>query len=319
MGRRSTRESAAPDLAPRPRERGQILMIFALGLVAILGLGSLGFDTGRFYSERRYLQNAADAGVLAIGAARSRGATDADAIAEGRSVVARNILNSPTGSGAQAPADPPVYADGHAGDPSYLIDGILLNGGEIRVAVRGTSRWTLGSALGLSPVPIIAQARGLMRGYMLPIAVRKYAYPPGPNAGASYPCTNIGPHDFQSLMSTEATSCLGTDTDGSLRTPPSEGAAYDASNPAGDPTHHGPIQTFVGVNAKPNNAADFRGFIALDIRNFAFVGSNIFYNGVTAGTQATTLPHHHPTNHNPPNPPPHKPHHQPKKNNQLVR
>ena len=41
----------------RRGEHGQILMIFAIGLAAILGLGSLGFDTGRFYSERRYLQN----------------------------------------------------------------------------------------------------------------------------------------------------------------------------------------------------------------------------------------------------------------------
>jgi hypothetical protein len=273
----------------RERDRGQVLMVFALGLIAILGLGSLGFDTGRFYTERRYLQNAADAGALAVGSAMTRGVSNADAITEGRSVVARNILNSPTNSGVLAPADPPVYADGHAGEPSYLIDGIVINAGEIRVAVRGTSRWTLGSALGMAPVPIVAQARAILRGYMLPIAVRKFTFPPGPNPGAAFPCSVVGPHDFQALMVTAATSCLGTTTDASLRTAPSEGMAVDGGNPNNDPEHHGPIQTFVGVNAKPNNAADFRGFIALDIRNFAFVGSNLFYNGVTAGMQATTL------------------------------
>jgi hypothetical protein len=273
----------------RERDRGQVLMVFAIGLVAILGLGSLGFDTGRFYTERRYLQNAADAGVLAVGAAMTRGLSNADAITEGRSIVARNILNSPTGSGAVAPADPPVYADGHAGEPSYLIDGVVINGGEIRVAVRGTSQWTLGRALGLGAVPIIAQARGILRGYMLPIAVRKFTFPPGPNPGAQYPCSVVGPHDFQALMVTAATSCLGSTTDSSQWTAPGPGMPYDSGNPNNDPTVHGPIQTFVGVNAKPNNAADFRGFIALDIRNFAFVGSNLFYNGVTAGMQATTL------------------------------
>jgi hypothetical protein len=227
--------------------------------------------------------------VLAVGAAMARGTTNADAITEGRSVVARNILNSPTGSGVQAPADPPVYADGHAGQPSYLIDGIVINGGEIRVAVRGTSRWTLGSALGLGLVPIIAQARGIMRGYMLPIAVRKFTFPPGPTSGAAYPCSNVGPHDFQSLMSTASTSCLGTTTNATGRSAPSEGMAFDSTNHNNDPDHHGPIQTFIGVNAKPNNEADFRGFIALDIRNFAFIGSNLFYNGITGGMQATTL------------------------------
>jgi hypothetical protein len=258
--------------------------------VALLGFGSLGFDTGRFYSERRYLQNATDAGVLAAGAALARGATVADAIEEARAVVARNILKSPSGSGVQPPADPPVYEDGHAGDPVYLIDGIVAtNSNEVRVAVRGSSQWTLGRALGLGPVPIVAQSRGRMTGRMLPIAVRQFVYPPGPASGATYPCSNVGPHDFQAYIATANTSCLGTDTDGSLRTNASPGLAFDSTNPNNDPEHHGPIQTFVGVGAKANNGADFRGFLNLDTRNFAFNGSNVFYNGVTAGTNSNTL------------------------------
>ncbi len=274
----------------RTAEQGQVLMVFAIGLVAILGFGSIGFDTGRFYSERRYLQNATDAGVLAAGAALARGTTVADAISEARAVVARNILNSPTGSGVTSPADTPVYAAGHAGDPLYLVDGILVdNNNEIRIAVRGNSSWTLGRAVGLNTVPIIAQSRGKMNGVMLPIAVRQFVFPPGPESGAAAPCSNVGPHDFQAMIATASTSCLGTVADGSLRSAPSAGLAYDASNPGNDPDHHGPIQTLIGVNAKPSNEADFRGFIALDIRNFASSGSNLYYNSVTPGMQATTL------------------------------
>ena len=273
----------------RRGEHGQILMIFAIGLAAILGLGSLGFDTGRFYSERRYLQNAADAGALAVANALIRGAGTNDAIDEGRAVITRNILNSPTASGVTAPALTPEYADGHANDPLFLTDGILISGNDVRVAIGGTSQWTLGRALGLGAVPIIAQARARLNGDLLPIAVRKFVNVPGPNNGASYPCTNIGPHDFQAMIVTAATSCLGTATDGSLRTVPSPGLPFDPSNHNNDPVNHGPIQTIVGINAKPSNNADFRGFVALDIRNFAFDGSNVFYNGAVPGMMENSL------------------------------
>ena len=47
----------------------------------------------------------------------------------------------------------------------------------------------------------------------------------------------------------------------------------------------------MGQGASPSNAASFRGFVALDIRNFQYQTppSNVFYNGVTAGTNANTL------------------------------
>jgi hypothetical protein len=47
----------------------------------------------------------------------------------------------------------------------------------------------------------------------------------------------------------------------------------------------------VGVGASPSNAASFRGFVSLDIRNFQTQTppSNVFYNGVTSGTPPNTL------------------------------
>ena len=89
--------------------RGQVLVIFALSLVAIMAAAGLAFDIGRFYSERRFLQNAADAGALAIANALIRGESATDAEAEGRDVLARNLAGSPTGTSGSV-ATTPEYA-----------------------------------------------------------------------------------------------------------------------------------------------------------------------------------------------------------------
>ena len=49
----------------RPRERGQVLVLFAGGLVALLLIAALAFDVGMMLVERRDQQNAADAAALA--------------------------------------------------------------------------------------------------------------------------------------------------------------------------------------------------------------------------------------------------------------
>ena len=40
-----------------------------------MGIAGLAFDIGRFYSEKRFLQNAADSGALAVANALIRGET----------------------------------------------------------------------------------------------------------------------------------------------------------------------------------------------------------------------------------------------------
>ena len=49
----------------RPQERGQVLVLFAGGLVALLIVAALAFDVGMMLVERRDEQNAADAAALA--------------------------------------------------------------------------------------------------------------------------------------------------------------------------------------------------------------------------------------------------------------
>jgi hypothetical protein len=148
--------------------------------------------------------------------------------------------------------------------------------------------YTFGRVIGLNTNTIIARARVRSVGDMLPIAVRHFINAPGPAAGASAPCA-IDTSTFHDLVATSDTSCLGTSTDGSLRTNPSPGAAYNAVAPDNDPSSHGPIISLVGQGAAPGNNASFRGFVVLDVRNFASGSSNLFYNGVTSGMSTNTL------------------------------
>ena len=269
-------------------EHGQVLVIFALALAALLGAAGLAFDVGRFYSERRFLQNAADAGALAAANALIRGDTVAEADAEARTILSRNFLGSPSGVVPALPPTTPVYESGHAGDPTYLVNGILISGNEVRVAVQNPVNYTFGRILGLTSNSIGGQALVTTKGAMLPIAIRHFINAPGPTTGAISPCDG-DTRDFQDLIATADTACLGTETNSALRTMPSRGADFNASNPNDDPSHHGPIISFVGQGAQASNSSSFRGFIALDIRNFQSSTSNVFYDQVTAGTNANTL------------------------------
>ena len=272
------------------REEGQSLVLVALWLTVLLGFAALAIDVGRLYSERRFLQNAADAAALAGAAALIQGRTAAEAEAAARAVLTRNFQNDPTGNPPALPSVVPLYEEGHAGEASYLKDGVLVTGNGVWVAVKNPVNYTFGRALGVLTQDVGARARAGWSGGLMPIAVRRYVNAPGPNAGVTAPC----PHDetnFMDFFATANTACLGSETDAGLRTAPSAGNAFDTANPASDPTNHGPVVTILGQGAQPQNGADFRGFIALDVRNFQTTTSQQYYNGVTAGTNPNTLKH----------------------------
>lgn len=271
----------------RPPESGQVLVIFALTIVVLLVAAGLAIDIGRFYGEKRFLQNAADAGALAVANALVRGESNTDAEAEGRDVLARNLLGSPTGTTAVV-ATAPEYETGFPGDPVHLTSGILITGNEVRVAVRSDVNYTFGRVIGLGDARVGGQARVATKGDLLPIAIRHYINAPGPQVPTPITCDG-DPNVFQDLVATANTACLGSETNGTPRSVPNPGAAFNATTPGDDPVNHGPIIALVGQGASPSNNTSFRGFVALDIRNFASSSSNLFYNGVTAGTNANTL------------------------------
>ena len=98
---------------------------------------------------------------------------------------------------------------------------------------------------------------------------RRYANPPGPGSG------------FVDHVATIATSGSGqvdnVDPRGyGVRTPASEAAP-------------GPQFSIYGNESKASNDASFRGFVALDVRNFEGIATRVYYNGVTSGTNPNTL------------------------------
>ncbi|HLA15591.1 MAG TPA: pilus assembly protein TadG-related protein [Candidatus Limnocylindrales bacterium] len=268
-------------------ERGQVLVVFALGVAGLLAAAGVAIDIGRFYSERRFLQNAADAAALAAANALIRGESYVDAEAEARSSLARNFLGDPNGIVASPPPITPVYESGHAGDAAYLSNGIVISGGDIRVAVVNSINYTFGRAVGLDRAPIGARARVKLDGQLLPIAVRHYVNAPGQDAGV-YPCLD-DERAFMDFFSTAETACLGSETNTALRVAPNPGAAFDPITPDNDRLNHGPIVAILGDGATPDNGADFRGYIALDVRNFANTTSQLYYNEVDPSTTSSTL------------------------------
>ncbi len=269
---------------------GQVIVIFAVSLVVLMGIAGLAFDIGRFYSEKRFLQNAADSGALAVANALIRGESTADAEAEGRDILARNLAGSPSGTTATV-ATTPQYEPGHAGDEVYLSSGILIDSsGNVRVAIKSNVGYTFGRVVGMGTAVVGGQARVATKGDLLPVAVRHYINAPGPFVGATSPCDGNTNH-FQDLVSTAERACLGSTTDASDRRVPNPGAPFNPLVPDDDPVNHGPIITLVGQGASPSNAASFRGFVALDIRNFQYdtPSSNILYNGVIPGMTANEI------------------------------
>ncbi len=270
-------------------EQGQALLVMVIFLTVLLGFTAIAVDAGRFYAERRFLQNAADAAALAGATARTLGRSRADSIALARGTLTENFRREPTGNAADMPPEVPVYEAGHEGEPEHLVSGIVILPGSdiVHVALRNRVDYTFGRAVGLSNQWISARARAGASGGLLPIAVREYLGAPGPNTAGAYPCD--GSDAFLAVFATASTACLGSDTDATGRTDPSAGSAFSGADPDNDRDHHGPIVPIVGQGADPADDADFRGFIALDIRNFATSTSQRFFNGVTGGMSSNAL------------------------------
>lgn len=273
-------------------ERGQVLVLFALLIVILLAFAGLAIEMGRVATERRYVQNAADAGALAICQKLIDGATDADAAAAGRSVALLNLGSSPAGATETIAAYGfPVYEDGQPSTPEHLASGVLVETETVvvgtsvtvykraRVAIESTVPTVLGQIVGLASLETGARARcGTEGGPTVPIVARRYVNAPGPN---DPDCQAAGPSTFVDFLATEATSTCGAPDETNV-------LGYGGRTPASE-TAPGPIFTLYGPDSKASNDASFRGFIAVDIRNFASDTSRRYYNGVTAGTNANTI------------------------------
>lgn len=72
-------------------ERGGVIVIVALAMVALLGFTAIAVDVGMLYSEKAQLKNGSDAAALAIAHKCAKNPSDADCSTS--STLARNIAN----------------------------------------------------------------------------------------------------------------------------------------------------------------------------------------------------------------------------------
>ena len=252
--------------------RGQVLVVFTLLVVVLLGFAGVAVDVGRVTAERRHTQAAVDAGALAACRAIIAGETDSVAAAAAQQVTLTNLQNSPAGVSASI-ASPPSYEDldgSGAVDADELVSGIVVAGTTVRVAVDSTVETMLAKVVGIPNLDTGARARcDLQGGPAVPIVARRYANPPGPGSG------------FIDHLATAASSTSGV-------VDPTNPRGYDVRTPASEGAP-GPQFAIYGPNSKAHNDTSFRGFIALDVRNFESVDSRVYYNGVTAGMNPNTL------------------------------
>lgn len=126
----------------RTAERGQVLVLFAGGLLALLLVAALAFDTGMMLVERRDEQNAADAAALA--GARYVLGSAAQAEAAARRLALENGFDD---------ADPnvvvnvfiPAIHGRYAGLPGFIEVQIQANRPSIFGGVIGRSTWPIGA------------------------------------------------------------------------------------------------------------------------------------------------------------------------------
>jgi Flp pilus assembly protein TadG len=128
-------------------ERGAVLAFVAVTMVILIGAVSLSIDVGRIYSERRELQNGADASSLA---------------------VAYDCASGDCGSSAHQYDLAEEYADANARDGLAKADDVTVNLGEqtvrVQTATEDATRDTdtfdmmLARVIGIADFPVTAEA-----------------------------------------------------------------------------------------------------------------------------------------------------------------
>jgi Flp pilus assembly protein TadG len=122
------------------RERGQILVLFALSLVAIVGMVGLILDSGGAFAQRRSMQNAADVAALAAANDLIANQGDADWVGTAESIASLNGY-ADTVSGASVVVTC-VNCPGQALDPA--VDGV-----QVTVNITAPHRNNFSSILGM--------------------------------------------------------------------------------------------------------------------------------------------------------------------------
>lgn len=284
-GRRPSVSSAHAD------EGGQTIVLVALLFVVLLGFAALSLDLGRFYAERRYLQNAVDSAALACARAYGQGGTAQAAWnAADATLQLFNLKANPIGTSITYPGA--GQATGYTAARDYsdnvVAPGNLVGGIEpvatplgCRVAITANVDTYFIKMLqpSLSQLGMVTKAYATSFGGMLPIIVNRYTDPPGPSA------TFIDFTKQESYQQAFPGVC-GADNVGNC--PDARVSPLSCTSGC----LWGPETVIVGGGYLSSNS-DFRGFIALDVRRFDTLNpdgspQHDYYNG-TLGLNTNQL------------------------------
>ena len=233
-------------------DAGQTVVLVALMFTVLMGFAALGIDIGRFYSERRYIQDAVDSAALACAIKYAGGDVALAWNAADALLQDRNLKANPLGIDlTYAPRGSEVYAGGVV-EPHNLTSGILpvqTNGRGCRVAITVDVPTFLVKIVSpsLNTIAMTTQAYAKSYAGFYPTVVQRYANPPGPGNGQVNQFIDHIMADNQDYQCTTANTAGCT--------------IASVSNPGRD-------FIIFGQAAKATNDSSFRGYIALDIRDF---------------------------------------------------
>lgn len=243
----------------------------------LLGFIGLAVDGGRFYAERQFLQQAADAGALACASKLVSGGTPTAAADVGKALLRDyNLRNDPTGTTVTV-SETPVFTTWYNAqgdlDKRNLYDGVYAGTTDCRVALQARMKTLFMVMLGFTGIDISAYAHAAAKGGMLPVVVNRYKDSPGPSS------------TFRDYSKQEAYQLANP-------TVCSENDGGNCPNAAESPITctsgclWGPAAVIAGQGYDSSDS-DFRGFIALDIRDFTNAAHD-YYNG-TLGMNTNSL------------------------------
>lgn len=262
-------------------QAGQSVVVVALAFTLLLGFAGLAIDGGRYYAERRFLQSAVDAAALGCVAKLNVGGTLTQSEDQAKTILRTyNLPGDPTGTGVVV-SETPLYNTWFnslgSADKRNLYDGVVAGTTDCRVAVQASMQTFFIRLFGLQTISVPANAHAAVKGGMLPVVVNRYKDPPGPSN------TFIDYSKQETYQQANPGVCSENGGGGCP-----DAADSDITCTTG--CLWGP-ETVIAGQGYASSDSDFRGFIALDIRDFSSVdfltGDPVheFYNGADAMSQ----------------------------------
>ncbi|MEK7859825.1 MAG: pilus assembly protein TadG-related protein, partial [Chloroflexota bacterium] len=261
-------------------EGGQTIVLVALMFTMLCGFGALSLDVGRFYAERRFLQDAVDAAALACAREYANGSTSAQAWSKADVILTGyNLKSDPLGLTITYPVQNSEEYFGGVVLPKELQSGILpvttpALGCRVALYVNVPTALIKIVNPSLQTIGLGAQGYAKAKGGLVPVVVPKHSNGPGPGNGDP---TNFIHHTMRENFDYQCS------------------VTSDVLCTAADATNKGREFVLFGASQKATNDNSFRGYIALDVRDFQTTdpgtGNLIHtsYNGVAPDASINTL------------------------------